>query len=985
MILTPEDTIEAQGRSLPEPQAPPPSFLDRFKDAASSATKAAAKTYGAIEDSNASAARAIAKPVSDFASDITAPGGLDRLSAGFAAGLNRERKVDAISADDRLMQSAYDPLVEAVNKGRAPEDQIVNPYSLGEYGDVVSARTGRTIAGVLPTRDAMERALWQRMDQLRTQDPGAAGNLPASRADLVNDVTQQQRDAAQADAQTAASSPSAGAGSFAGQLVGGTTEPQNVMALALGGGASESLLRTFVTEGSLNATLDAASLPSRLPRYQRMGQPLSAGDVAEEEAGDFLLGGAIPTGAKLAGMGGRALLDAFHARVPDAPPIARTAAAVVENSADLADANPHAATPQGEDITRQALDARERAAAQPPDADPVPIDTTQHLDRALDTNLEVQQRKSGFSVQSFDPSTLQTDAAAMQYKSGGDESGVTDRLQGVQQWDPAKAGLSLIWERENGDRVIADGHQRLGLAQRLQAEGQDTPFFGVNYREADGYTAPMMRVMAAAKNIAEGSGSALDAARVLRDAPELAGTLPPRSGLVRQANDIAKLGDDAFGMAWNGVASERDAALVGKHVSDPAMQSAILSHLSKDSPDTAEEAELFVRQAKSAGAAKQVQSDMFGDYLKADLVLPERVKILKSALTSLRKDKALFATLTAREGRIADAGNVLDTAANAAHHDNAAQAFTVLKALAERKGPISDALQSAAERSAQTRTGAARGAAVHDFLATVRSAARRGDLDGDGAGGAIGDLGPETESAGLSEAPRADTRLELFGDPAGKPKPFLQQSKDLARELAPEARDTATSTFKTSKGSTYEVFGDGTTARNKSFHPEHGAADVGPQPRSDNTYYVTSEQADALSLFQTQGRQMAIAALGDGRIGVKYLDGEGAGKFERRTVTKPSPEPALGLTPVELFDGGMKVHFGNEITEVSQAARAAEETAAKPEFGPAQSEVDALRALDQDSKFPDPAGAGEISVKQARQDIERQARAVERLRSCVED
>lgn len=126
--------------------------------------------------------------------------------------------------------------------------------------------------------------------------------------------------------------------------------------------------------------------------------------------------------------------------------------------------------------------------------------------------------------------------------------------------------------------------------------------------------------------------------------------------------------------------------------------------------------------------------------------------------------------------------------------------------------------------------------------------------------------------------------------------------------------------FTTAKGSTYEVQPDGTTVRNKSFHPEHGEADQGLQPKSDATFYVTPEQADALGEFQTKGGPAkVIARRPDGSWGVQYTEGKDAGKFERRTIVQPQTTAAKGLLPVETFDGGQRVHFGNEITEVRHA------------------------------------------------------------------
>lgn len=125
--------------------------------------------------------------------------------------------------------------------------------------------------------------------------------------------------------------------------------------------------------------------------------------------------------------------------------------------------------------------------------------------------------------------------------------------------------------------------------------------------------------------------------------------------------------------------------------------------------------------------------------------------------------------------------------------------------------------------------------------------------------------------------------------------------------------------YTTAKGSTYEVASDGTTTRNKAERPEH-PGDFGPQPRSESTFYVTPEQANVLGEFQTEGGPAkVIVPTKDGRVGIKYEDGKNAGKFEKRTVVAPQRIPAVGLIPVETWQSGKRVHFGNPITEVRKS------------------------------------------------------------------
>lgn len=126
-------------------------------------------------------------------------------------------------------------------------------------------------------------------------------------------------------------------------------------------------------------------------------------------------------------------------------------------------------------------------------------------------------------------------------------------------------------------------------------------------------------------------------------------------------------------------------------------------------------------------------------------------------------------------------------------------------------------------------------------------------------------------------------------------------------------------TFTTEKGSSYEVNEDGTTTRNKAYRPEHGEKEQGIQPQSEKTWYLSKEDADKLGEFQTQGAgSKRVIEFPDGRLGVMYETGKNAGKVEARTVVTPELSPKEGLIPVESFEGGKKVHFGNKIKEVTE-------------------------------------------------------------------
>lgn len=856
MMLTPDDQIMSAAMPLPQPSAAPP-LLPSARPPSWSDFEHIDMTDPADPFASAPAASSIFEPL---VRDVAAPDFAGRFATTFHAGTERARAIDNFTAGDNALIRHYEPIVEAVNRDRSPAAHLPNPGQMSADERLpgspafVDQNTG---IPVLPSRSQAEEALWAAVEQMRKENPGAAGNLPANKEELLRDIADEQRAAiAWSDKTAAEGGPlSGGTASFLGQAWAAITDPPNILMSMLGGGPAKTLLNMFLREGSVNAAITLAGMPERIPRYEAIGQPITFAQAAGEVAGSAFLGGFIPTAGKAlahaVGLGGRPLIEAFAKAIPDPSPLARTARTIVEDEVNRAADNPFTSDAAGEDLHRQALIQAASALNGGPESLP---QLDGDIVRAADPAVEAAQRAQGYAIESFDPRDFTFDAAAMQFKRGADERGVTDRLSGVQQWDPTKAGLILGYEYRDGRLVPADGHQRVALAQAKIESQPDIKLFGFRLREADGVTPQEAKVMAALKNIAEGTGDTIDAAAVLRNAPERVSELPPRSPLVRRAKELANLGPDAWGMAWNGVASERDAAIVGRLVNDHAMQTAILGHLAGLSPDTAEEAELFVRQALAAGAAKQIQADMFGEFVKSDLVFPERARILKNTLSTLRRDKALFKTLTDRENEIAAAGNVLNTAENARRGDVAVRAFGVLKALAERKGPISDALQAAAEKSLKGE----RAAATRDFTATVRRAVAEGRLDGELDGGNVGpvDVAPEATPALAPGTAHED--LKLFADPENKPAAFRQQSADLAQELAPP-----------------------------------------------------------------------------------------------KAPTEPAP---AGEIPQNV----------------------------KPEFGGAQAEVEAIRALPQDQTFPDPFGEGEVSVKAARREIERQARATEALRNCME-
>jgi hypothetical protein len=434
-------------------------------------------------------------------------------------------------------------------------------------------------------------------------------------------------------------------------------------------------------------------------------------------------------------------------------------------------------------------------------ADSIP--DVEPYDDAVDESLPPIEHRT------FRPDELITDAAAMQYKSGGDETGVTDRLRGVEQWNPLLSGKAVVWERADGKFVVADGHQRLGLAQRLAAADptQNINLDAVVLREADGVTAQQVRVAAALKNIAEGTGSAVDAARVLRDAPHGIRQLPPNAENVKTARGLADLSNDAFGAVLNNVIDPRAAAEIGRYAGNqPATHMALIKLLKDASITTPGPASTVVRQALADGFGQSTehQLGMFEDVAPQQSLYGPAAKVLETAKRQLRDEKRSFKTLTQNETRIEAAGNKLDRAANQGKVTNSETAIAIIDATAHSSGPVRDALLAAARKHL---AGDSRGAVagfLHDLGGIDLHAAARGVSEGSGTGSLSEPLGHTlgageadtgvAEGRGVSGGPTAyDQAREVeqaslgFSDPvsADAEKQTAGVEHDLKMELDP--------------------------------------------------------------------------------------------------------------------------------------------------------------------------------------------------------
>ena len=334
----------------------------------------------------------------------------------------------------------------------------------------------------------------------------------------------------------------------------------------------------------------------------------------------------------------------------------------------------------------------------------------------------------------FKPEEIEVDAKLFQFKSGAGPDGVVktgeQHLMNVTEWDADLAGTVHVYEFADGRIFIADGHQRLGLAKRLKAKDPnlDIRIYARKWREVDGVSPEMAMAKAATANITMGTGSLVDAVKVLRMNPDQLRRLQRSTPFIRDAKNLAKVkNDEAFGMVVNEIVDAKIGSLVGKFVEDPAKQLAIMKLLAKAEPENLTQAEAIIRQANELEFTQTTQSTLFGDETILQSLFKERAKVLDAAMKMIRRDRTVFNSLVENQKRIEAEGNTLASDTNLERVSTDGQALQILQTQANRKGSLSEALNAAAQ---QYQKDGNLNAAATGFVESVRRGSERGDYTG---------------------------------------------------------------------------------------------------------------------------------------------------------------------------------------------------------------------------------------------------------------
>src|SRR5664280_2334960 len=305
----------------------------------------------------------------------------------------------------------------------------------------------------------------------------------------------------------------------------------------------------------------------------------------------------------------------------------------------------------------------------------------------------------------INPRSISQDPARFQYKAGTDVQGTSSLLKEQDKYNPDLAGVITAWrDPADGKTYVVNGHQRLELALRTKAPS-------VAVRHINAKDATEARAIGALQNISEGRGTAVDAAKFMRDSGITPDDLKAKGismgeATARNGVALANLDDSLFQRVSQGDIPEGRAVVISDATPDHAQQRGLLGLIESQerkgkrvTNDTIRELADFV---VGSGTRTETTASLFGDQQIEKSLALEKAEVSAYVKQQLAKDRKLFGYV-ANEGRAAElqkVGNRLDTDKNRSIAESAQQAESVYDKLKTFAGPINKALQSAAEKLA---------------------------------------------------------------------------------------------------------------------------------------------------------------------------------------------------------------------------------------------------------------------------------------------
>jgi hypothetical protein len=296
---------------------------------------------------------------------------------------------------------------------------------------------------------------------------------------------------------------------------------------------------------------------------------------------------------------------------------------------------------------------------------------------------------------------IDTDPVRLQFKAAGQgkgKRGVSGSLKDAKSYDPLFGKIVSVWrDPETGRLLVVNGHNRLDLARRSGVQNILT-------WEIDAPNADMARAIGAMENIAEGQGTAWDAAKIMRDmgidGEEMARrNIDVTKGVAEKGVALSRLPQEIFEQGATGKLSlEKAVALGSVKLDDVVVRDVAAQAAKKGWP--ADKILQAMQEAKFAQTAEVTGGGVlpgFEDMFKTSN-FDQLLDIRTEAFKALREEMVAL-TSVSREGRrgiLEAAGNVVDVAGSQAARGQAAIAVNIFDRVTGYTGPVRDLLNEMA-------------------------------------------------------------------------------------------------------------------------------------------------------------------------------------------------------------------------------------------------------------------------------------------------
>jgi len=295
-----------------------------------------------------------------------------------------------------------------------------------------------------------------------------------------------------------------------------------------------------------------------------------------------------------------------------------------------------------------------------------------------------------------------------QYKENVNAKGeqIGHSLSGIDKWNPNMEGvLDVYSDPVTGEVAVVNGHNRRALAERLGVPSLMT-------KEVDATTIPGARAEGALANIAQGAGTAFDAAKFIREskiedpAQLSAAGIPTDRGFGKQGLALSKLPSNIFQDAVNNtheIDLGRFVDLGASGLDEPGMRSAYKYLVNKPKMQAGRFKEV-IDLTKAQPTVVAVPQDGQTTILEAEYIntVENLTKLADTVRRGLGKEKRIFSHSAKHADLLGETGVAsVNTATAGELVNDATHALALFDKFKYASGPMGDILKAGAERIAK--------------------------------------------------------------------------------------------------------------------------------------------------------------------------------------------------------------------------------------------------------------------------------------------